>query len=82
MKMKTGMLWFDDTKKRPFEAKIERATQHYKEKYGHSPNLCYVHPSCLPDNVPSNGVKVLAAKDILPHHFWLGMDEREATRKK
>jgi hypothetical protein len=76
MKMKTGMLWFDDTAKRSFDIKVERATKHYREKYGRSPNVCYVHPSCLPSSASSNVIKVLAAKDILPHHFWLGMAEK------
>ncbi|MFP3897336.1 MAG: hypothetical protein ACLFV5_10950 [Anaerolineales bacterium] len=79
MKIKTGMLWFDNTKKRSFDAKVERATQHYKEKYRRSPDICYVHPSCLPGDVPSNGVEILAAEDILPHHFWLGMTEKKET---
>lgn len=76
MKMKTGLLWFDDTKKRSFDTKLERATQHYKKKHGRAPNVCYVHPSCLPDDVPSNGVEILSARDILPHHFWLGIGEK------
>ncbi|MEA3406660.1 MAG: hypothetical protein U9R48_01100 [Chloroflexota bacterium] len=77
MKMKTGMLWFDDTSKRSFDVKLERAIQHYRKKRGRAPNVCYVHPSCLPSNVPSNGIEVLTAKDILPHHFWLGIGERQ-----
>jgi hypothetical protein len=81
MKMETGMLWFDDTNKRSFDIKVERATQHYRQKYGHSPNVCYVHPSCLPRRASTNAIEVLAAKDVLPHHFWLGMAETQETEK-
>ena len=80
--MKQGMLWFDDTPDRPLAAKIERAAKYYREKYGGPPNTCFVHPSCLPSNgVPDKPIKLLGARDILPHHFWIGVSETAGEGK-
>ncbi len=48
--MNVGMLWFDNDPKAEFSTKIERAARYYQNKYGRSPNLCFVHPSMLPAN--------------------------------
>jgi hypothetical protein len=90
--LQIGMLWFDDSPQRSLVAKITLAAQHYHEKYGDVPNVCYVHPSCL-GNIAVEGqntehepscmhykgdhpIQVLAARDILPNHLWLGVSER------
>jgi len=74
-----GLLWFDDSPSRAVTEKIERAVQRYQQKYGHHPDVCYVHPAHLKegevsvaDALGTTGVKVLPAKSVLPHHFWLG----------
>jgi len=72
--LKVGLLWFDDTPQRPFNIKIERAMVYYAAKYGRLPNVCYVHPSCLPQPAPeAPAIAVRAAQDVLPHHFMLGV---------
>ena len=69
-----GLLWFDDNPTRPVGDKIERAVQRYQQKYGHNPDVCYVHPGQVPERELSVGpVKVLPAQTVLPHHFWLGV---------
>jgi hypothetical protein len=78
-----GLLWFDDDPARATGDKIARAAQRYRQKYGHSPDVCYVHPAHLKEGgTPLKGVlgmglseeiKVLPAKSVLPHHFWLGV---------
>ena len=81
--MKMGMLWFDDTQDQTLSAKIERAATYYREKYGDSPNVCYVHPSFLArENSSKQVIKVLGARDILPHHFWLGVVEARDKQKE
>jgi hypothetical protein len=46
----------------------------YQQKYGHNPDVCYVHPGQVPERELSVGpVKVLPAQAVLPHHFWLGV---------
>jgi hypothetical protein len=74
--IQTGMLWLDDNPQRPLAAKIALAVQHYQQKHGGLPNICYVHPSCLSQAIPTVGsLKLVALQDILPHHFWLGVAE-------
>lgn len=70
-----GLLWFNDNPTRAISDKVERAVQRYQQKYGHNPDVCYVHPAHLKEGELSlaDGVKVLPAKSVLPHHFWLGM---------
>jgi hypothetical protein len=52
LNMNTGMLWFDNDPKTALTAKIERAADYYRHKYGRDPNLCLIHPSMLPTNDP------------------------------
>ena len=70
--MRTGLLWLDDRPNLTFQAKLEHAAAYYAQKYGHRPDTCYVHPSCLPQDKDANGITVRPAPDILPNHFWLG----------
>jgi len=75
--MEVGLLWFDNDKKRTLEEKVLRAARHYTEKFGQVPTVCFLHPNALnggPDNV--GGVYLRPAKNVLLHHFWIGLDER------
>jgi len=45
--MQTGLLWYDDDPQRPLEAKISRAAERYRDKYGRLPDTCYVHPQAV-----------------------------------
>jgi hypothetical protein len=45
--MNIGMLWFDNDPKAGLTTKVERAAVYYLNKYGKSPNLCFVHPTML-----------------------------------
>lgn len=72
--MKIGMLWYDNDAKSDLTVKIERAMTYYREKYGDTPNLCFVHPSMLAEK-PLNGttIEVRTTRSVLPNHFWLGV---------
>lgn len=78
--METGMLWFDDSK-RPLTEKVESAVAYYRDKYEEAPNLCAVHPSMLPDGDTKVGeIDIRGATAVMPHHFWLGVDQRAHRR--
>ncbi len=83
MNLQVGMLWFDDTPQRPLDQKIGLAIQYYRDKYGTSPNICYVHPSALGKDVPAESrLQIVAAEFILPHHLWIGVvDPEDGPRK-
>ena len=78
-----GLLWFDDSPTRATADKIAIAVARYRQKYGHSPDVCYVNPACLGPSDTSDGaaVQVLAAKSVLPNHFWLGIHETPTQAK-
>jgi Lhr-like helicase len=71
--MNSGMLWLDDDKQRPFEEKVKRAANYYREKYGTVPELCRVNPMMVHEKVKVGKIEVEPVKTVLPHHFWLGM---------
>jgi len=77
-----GLLWFDDDPVRAVSDKIARAVQRYEQKYGRRPDVCYVHPSHLgkSDAQPSDGVRVVPAKSVLPYHFWVGIEAKKERR--
>jgi len=89
--MNTGMLWFDNDPKTALTAKIERAVDYYRHKYGRDPNLCLIHPSMVPpggmvenpannsgaSENPKNGkITVRPYRPVLPGHLWIGIEEK------
>ena len=80
--MNAGMLWFDNDPKTALAAKIERAADYYRHKYGRDPNLCLIHPSMLPSNgkedeQPVTGkVVVRPYRPVLPGHLWIGIEDK------
>jgi hypothetical protein len=76
--MEIGMLWFDDSS-RPLPAKVERAVEHFRHKYGHQPTLCLVNPAVINGGKEMvGGVEVRGARSVLPHHFLVGVDDKAA----
>ena len=77
--MEVGLLWLDDDRITGFEKKVLKAAAHYARKYGHPPNLCFVHPSALngKGTLRAGGVEIRPGRSILPGHFWLGVADRE-----
>jgi hypothetical protein len=71
--MNVGMLWLDNDAKRPFDEKVERATEYYEQKYGRLPELCLVNPGMLAQKKQVGRVEVQPLRTVLLHHFWLGM---------
>jgi len=78
--MNIGMLWFDNDPQIDIRTKLNRAIAYYQKKYGQTPDLCYVHPSMLPDkNINSTGVDLQPDQMILPNHFWIGLKASAAS---
>jgi hypothetical protein len=76
--MKIGMLWLDDDKRRSLEEKVNRAVEFYENKYGQSPNRCYVNNNMLAEEKEVGHLWVKPAVTVLPHHFWIGIQGSEA----
>ncbi|MCA9953469.1 MAG: hypothetical protein H6657_18900 [Ardenticatenaceae bacterium] len=72
--MNVGMLWLDDDRSRSLEEKVSRAVEYYQEKYGRFPDTCLVNTTMLKDETKVGKVNVQPIANILPHHFWLGMN--------
>lgn len=78
--MNVGMLWLDDDKKRPLTEKVQRAADHYCEKYGRFPELCLVNNKTLTGEQLVGKIKVQPARTVLRDHFWLGMQSTPEKR--
>lgn len=78
--MDIGMLWFDNDPKSDLVSKIAKAADYYRKKYGQEPNLCFVHPSMVPEKETRAGsIAVCSTNSIIPHHFWIGVKQLTAT---
>ena len=72
--MEVGMLWFDNDSKSDLSSKVKKAAEYYRNKYGQDPNLCYVHPSMIPDeSVKAEQISIFSKPTIIPNHFWMGV---------
>jgi hypothetical protein len=67
------MLWLDADAHRTLEEKVKRAVEYYKEKYGRTPTEAQVNIGALAEPKQIGSVKVIPTKNILPHHFWIGI---------
>jgi hypothetical protein len=80
--MNVGMLWFDNDPRTALTAKVARAADYYRKKYGLIPDLCLVHPSMLAGLRPglveekAGQVSVRPNRLIQPGHLWIGTDEK------
>jgi len=75
--MEIGMLWYDNSPT-ALTDRVKQAAGYYTEKYGRKPNLCFVHPDMLQaDEGKANGVVIRKGKQIMPGHFWIGVDQVE-----
>ncbi len=72
--MNVGMLWLDDDRHRSLDEKVNRAVEYYREKYGRIPEMCLVNKGMLAEEKQVGKVNVQPIANILPHHFWLGMN--------
>ena len=73
--MDIGMLWLDADPGRDLPAKVSRAADYYRGKYGRAPTLCYVHPSSAGGSVPTRvgDLELRTSRAVLPDHYWLGI---------
>jgi hypothetical protein len=79
--MDVGMLWLDNDPQAVLAAKVRRAADYYRLKYGVVPDLCLVHPSMLnghPDLVAEYSGKVAVRPNhaILPGYLWIGTEDK------
>jgi hypothetical protein len=71
--MNIGMLWLDADQIRPFDEKVTRAAEYYREKYGRAPEVCYVNTAMLTEETSVGRIEVKPIKSVQRHHFWIGM---------
>ncbi|MFH1524472.1 MAG: hypothetical protein ABIF04_05870 [Chloroflexota bacterium] len=80
--MNVGMLWLDNDPRSALTAKVARAADYYRRKYGLMPDMCLVHPSMLVDPCPDlidgyiGKVAIRPNRSILPGHLWIGIEEK------
>lgn len=84
--MEQGLLWFDNDPKRKLADKIVQAVARYTAKFGRNPTVCYTNSKEFRKHVTevgggvlveAAGVRVDTLPNMLPYHFWVGVEERE-----
>jgi hypothetical protein len=88
--MDIGLLWFDNDPKTAIEEKIRRAAGYYRRKYGQPANIVMTNTATLaaqsslspPFEIELDDIalKVLAAGNVLPHHFWVGVASKREPK--
>jgi hypothetical protein len=80
--MDVGMLWFDADPRTEVSAKIQKAAEYYRSKYGRTATLCFLHPSADGGLVPAKlgALQIRTSRSVLLNHFWLGIGERGESR--
>jgi hypothetical protein len=76
--MHTGMLWFDNDPRSTLSAKIQKAVDYYRQKFGRVPDLCLVHPSMLDAGLKGfmlGKLTVRPYRPVMPGHLWIGVEE-------
>lgn len=73
--MKTGMLWFDNSKD-DLLTKINRAADYYQQKYGQRPTECYVHPVMMSSTILATDINIHTSRQVLPNHLWMGCEKK------
>ena len=82
--MNVGMLWFDNDPRTALTAKVTRAADYYRQKYGRAATLCLVHPSMLGGSQAGRQVEqagkvaVRANRLIQPGHLWIGTEDKQS----
>jgi len=81
--MDIGLLWFDNDPKVELEEKIRRAAGYYRKKHGQPANMVLTNSATLAEQsnlsppfeveLDDMALKVVAAGNVLPHHFWVGI---------
>ncbi len=77
----TGVLWFDDDKKKDWRQKVREAAARHQSRLWLPPDTCYVNPGTVQADAVSlnepafvgtvDGIQVYACHDTLPHHFFV-----------
>lgn len=74
MRLQTAIMWFDNSPSVPFDEKVNEAAAAYRDKFGRSPNVCYVNPGDLPNDLtPRLGLVVEPEPSVLRHHIYVGV---------
>ena len=75
--MNVGMLWYDNDPQTTLKAKVKRAADYYRLKYGRLPDLCLVNPSMLAEPLAeADRIAVRSNRAILPGHLWIGEEDK------
>ena len=74
MRLRTALLWFDNSPSVPFGEKVNEAAEAYVDKFGRSPDICYVNPGDLPKGLtPPLGLVVEPEPSVMRHHIYIGV---------
>lgn len=80
--MNVGMLWWCDVMDKNMDAAVKlaanlrQASDYYKNKYGMTPDRCFVNIAALSAASELGGIRVRPVTWILPNHLWMGVEDK------
>jgi hypothetical protein len=79
MRLREGLIWFDNSPRATFAEKVQAATAAFERRYRQVADVCYVNPVDLPGegSLPAH-VAVIPERTVLRHHFIVGHQGRRA----
>jgi len=77
--MHIGMLLFDNDPRTTLSVKIQKAMDYYRHKFGHTPNLCLVHPGILDNDqkqLELGKLTIRPYRPVTPGYLWIGIEDQ------
>jgi hypothetical protein len=80
--MKEGLLWYDNDPQRKLTEKVKQAAQCYQSRLRRKPTVCYINAAEFDTEVDQiNGIHLRPATNVLPHHFFVGVEQDSLPAK-
>ncbi len=76
--MDTGMMWFEDDKKKNLATRVMEAAKYYHDKYHAVATACLVNPKDLPaGKMEVHFIQVKTDRSVLPNQLWIGVEKEQ-----
>jgi len=74
--LKKGLLWFDDSPKRPLAEKLDEAVERYEERFEVRPTLVHLNPAQA-EGLKYKRLRLFSDGSLRRNYFLVGVEEGE-----
>ncbi|MDQ2785911.1 MAG: hypothetical protein M3Y58_13020 [Chloroflexota bacterium] len=69
------LIWFDNDRKRPLQAKVQAAVERYEERFGSAPALVLLNPAQAGVAETIAGIPVRTTPLVSRDHLYVGTED-------